>query len=84
MQTANATFFRHFDLVSVQPATEKLFAVRADFQARSPYYGVWQQCCGELDVDIVTLDMSQRLPFHVKRQQVGQASKLFVHGHNFQ
>ena len=39
------------------PTTEKLFA----------------QCCEKLDIDIISLDLSKRLPFFIKPKQVNVA-----------
>ena len=45
------------DILAVQPATEKLF----------------QQACKTLDVDIISLDMTERLPFYLKFPTVNAA-----------
>ena len=45
-----------YDLMSVRPLSDKVFL----------------QCCGSLAVDIVSLDLTGRLEFHLKRQQVKQ------------
>lgn len=46
-----------YDIIAVQPTTEKLF----------------QAACGTLEVDIISLDMSARLPFNLKHSTVGLA-----------
>jgi ribonuclease P/MRP protein subunit RPP1 len=45
---------KSFDIIAVAPATEKL----------------WAMACEKMDVDIIALDLSQRLPFFVKPKQV--------------
>ena len=45
-----------YDLLSVRPLSDKVFL----------------QCCGSLSVDIVSLDLTGRLEFYLKRQQVKQ------------
>eukprot|EP00053_Salpingoeca_punica_P007315 m.67107 g.67107 ORF g.67107 m.67107 type:complete len:345 (+) comp14092_c0_seq1:27-1061(+) len=50
-------YLKAFDVVAVQPATEKLFS----------------QVCSSLDVDIITLDLSKRLPYFLKMPPIGQA-----------
>jgi ribonuclease P/MRP protein subunit RPP1 len=47
----------------VQPQTEKLF----------------QQCCGSLEVDVIALDMTQRIPFYLKPAQLRQAVERGIH-----
>ncbi len=56
-QGTSSTLFSTFDIVAVTPTTDKLFA----------------QCCERLEVDIIALDLAQRLPFHIRTPQVGQA-----------
>ncbi|KAK3818386.1 MAG: ribonuclease P protein subunit p30-like protein [Benniella sp.] len=46
-----------YDIIAVQPTTEKLFLA----------------ACQTLDVDIISLDMSARLPFNLKFSTVGSA-----------
>ncbi|KAF9969007.1 hypothetical protein BGZ73_008846, partial [Actinomortierella ambigua] len=46
-----------YDLVAVQPTNEKLF----------------QAACSTFEVDIISLDMSTRLPFYLKHSTVGMA-----------
>eukprot|EP00041_Stephanoeca_diplocostata_P009089 m.138834 g.138834 ORF g.138834 m.138834 type:complete len:111 (-) comp17596_c0_seq12:432-764(-) len=48
---------KEFDIVAVNPTTEKL----------------WAQCCEKLEIDIISLDLSKRLPFFMKPKQIGQA-----------
>lgn len=38
-----------------------------------------QQCADKLDVDLISLDLSQRLPFHIKPPQIRQALARGVH-----
>ena len=54
---------KSYDLLAVQPQTEKLF----------------QQCCGSLEVDIIALDMTQRIPFYLKPPRVRQAIERGIH-----
>ncbi|XP_062509357.1 ribonuclease P protein subunit p30-like [Corticium candelabrum] len=54
---------KSYDLVAVQPQTDKLF----------------RQCCGSLDIDIIALDMTQRLPFYLRPPQVRQATDRGIH-----
>ena len=51
------------DILAVQPATEKLF----------------QQACKTLDVDIISLDMTERLPFYLKFPTVNAANERGIH-----
>jgi len=55
--------FTAYDILAVRPTTEKLF----------------QQCCGTLDVDVISLDVTSRLPFYLKHPQVGQAIERGIH-----
>lgn len=52
-----------FDILAVQPTTEKLY----------------QQACKSLEIDIISLDMSRRLPFHLKFPTVHAAVERGVH-----
>ena len=52
-----------FDILAVRPANEKQFL----------------QCCSTLEVDIISLDMTVRLPFYIKHPQVNQAIERGVH-----
>lgn len=52
-----------FDVLAVQPTTEKLY----------------QQACRSLEIDIISLDMSRRLPFHLKFPTVHAAVERGVH-----
>eukprot|EP00035_Acanthoeca_spectabilis_P026467 m.462800 g.462800 ORF g.462800 m.462800 type:complete len:290 (+) comp22802_c0_seq1:114-983(+) len=52
-----STAMKEFDVIAVQPTTEKL----------------WAQACEKLDVDLISLDLSKRLPFFVKPKQVNVA-----------
>ncbi|KAI0223767.1 Ribonuclease P protein subunit p30 [Lamellibrachia satsuma] len=47
-----------YDILAVQPTTEKLF----------------HTACTELEVDIISVDMTQRLPFFFRRQSIGVVS----------
>ncbi|XP_013790318.1 ribonuclease P protein subunit p30-like [Limulus polyphemus] len=49
---------KKYDILAVQPMNEKIF----------------QHVCGNMEVDIICLDLASRLPFTLKREQVGQAS----------
>ncbi|KAG5439185.1 hypothetical protein PCANB_001484 [Pneumocystis canis] len=46
-----------FDILAVRPTSEKMF----------------QHACTSMDVDIISLDMSQRLPFYIKHSTVSVA-----------
>lgn len=46
-----------FDILAVRPTSEKMF----------------QHACTSMDIDIISLDMSQRLPFYIKHSTVGLA-----------
>jgi hypothetical protein len=48
---------KSYDLLAVTPTSEKLF----------------QYACEKLDIDIIALDLSHRLPFYIKAPQVGMA-----------
>ena len=50
---------RSYDLVAVRPATGALFA----------------KCCTALEIDIISLDMSAKLPFHLRPQLVRLSSR---------
>ncbi|KAI9141205.1 RNase P subunit p30, partial [Paraphysoderma sedebokerense] len=50
-------FITSFDILSVTPTNDKLFQI----------------ACSTLDVDIISLDLSERLPFYIKRNLVGVA-----------
>ena len=52
-----------FDILAVQPATEKLF----------------QQACTTLEIDIISLDLTHRLPFLLKFPTVNAAIERGVH-----
>lgn len=55
--------FTAYDILAVRPTTEKLF----------------QQCCGSLEADIISLDLTSKLPFYLKLPQVNQAIERGVH-----
>ncbi|TGZ84868.1 PHP domain-like protein [Ascodesmis nigricans] len=48
---------QHYDILALRPTTEKLLL----------------QACQSLDADLISLDFSQRLPFHLKHKVVGLA-----------
>ena len=52
-----------YDILAVQPATEKLF----------------QQACKTLEIDIISLDMKDRLPFYLKFSTINAAIERGVH-----
>ncbi|KAG0335577.1 hypothetical protein BG000_007404 [Podila horticola] len=54
---ANNPSVLSYDILAVQPTNEKLF----------------QAACGTFEVDIISLDMSARLPFYLKHSTVGLA-----------
>jgi ribonuclease P/MRP protein subunit RPP1 len=53
----NNANFAAYDIVSVRPVNEKVF----------------QTACLQMDVDIVSVDLSVRLPFRLKHSTVGAA-----------
>ncbi|KAJ3023108.1 Ribonuclease P protein subunit p30 [Thoreauomyces humboldtii] len=53
----NSSFMAAYDLIAVQPTSEKMF----------------QQACGTMDVDIISLDMGNRLPWYLKQPTVNVA-----------
>ncbi|KAJ3090774.1 hypothetical protein HK102_002733 [Quaeritorhiza haematococci] len=55
--TTNNAIVASYDLVAVQPTTEKMF----------------QAACATFEIDIITLDLSMRLPFHLKHTTINQA-----------
>ncbi|KAL0210766.1 hypothetical protein P9112_009064 [Eukaryota sp. TZLM1-RC] len=59
----NSSHLRGYDLVAVRPTTEDTFRL----------------ACGELEVDVISIDLSQRLPFHLKHTQLKQALKRGVY-----
>lgn len=52
-----------FELIAVQPTSEKTF----------------HQACSNLDIDIITIDVTQRLPFHIKRASIHKALERGIH-----
>jgi ribonuclease P/MRP protein subunit RPP1 len=54
---------KQYDIVAVQPSDERTF----------------QQACTGLDVDVISIDFSQRLPYHLKLQHVQQAVERGVY-----
>nr|KAJ3419728.1 Ribonuclease P protein subunit p30 [Polyrhizophydium stewartii] len=52
-----------YDILAVHPKTEKLF----------------QAACQQLEVDIVSLDMGSRLPFHLRHPTINAAIQRGVH-----
>jgi ribonuclease P/MRP protein subunit RPP1 len=61
--TANNPILLSYDIVAVCPSNEKLF----------------QQCCQNLEIDIISLDLSHKLPFSVKTPIVQQAIARGIH-----
>ncbi|KAL1921386.1 uncharacterized protein VTP21DRAFT_11102 [Calcarisporiella thermophila] len=55
--TSTNALAQSYDLLAVKPTTEKGF----------------QHACSTLEIDIITLDLSTRLPFYLKHTTVGQA-----------
>ena len=55
-----------YDLLAVRPGSEKVF----------------QHACSTLNIDIISLDLSQRIPFYMKYPQVSQVHAILkrVHG----
>ncbi len=56
-QTSTNPYFLSFDVVAVQPLTEKMF----------------QAACANLEVDIIHLDLGSRIDFPVKKVNLTQA-----------
>jgi ribonuclease P/MRP protein subunit RPP1 len=54
---------KQYDVVAVQPSDERTF----------------QQACTGLDVDVISIDFTQRLPYHLKLQHVQQAVERGVY-----
>ena len=54
---------KQYDVVAVQPTDERTF----------------QQACTGLDVDVISIDFTQRLPYHLKLQHVQQAVERGVY-----
>ncbi|KAL5475147.1 hypothetical protein EMCRGX_G027210 [Ephydatia muelleri] len=52
-----------YDLLAVRPGSEKVF----------------QHACSTLNIDIISLDLSQRIPFYMKYPQVSQAMERGLH-----
>ncbi|KAJ1330612.1 hypothetical protein BSLG_009064 [Batrachochytrium salamandrivorans] len=63
IKTHGNPVLKSFDIISVQPTTEKLF----------------QASCQHLDVDIVSLDMGARLPFFLRHPTVNAAIQRGVY-----
>ncbi len=79
VQSGNVTFLKDFDIVAVQPATEKLFAVILQPSNVLSFFSLFsvftvQQACSELDVDIISLELGSRIPYYFKTPQIGQVS----------
>ncbi|KAI8808965.1 RNase P subunit p30-domain-containing protein [Cladochytrium replicatum] len=55
--TNPSQFFSSFDIIAVQPMNEKAF----------------QLACSTLDIDIISLDFSVRLPFYMRAPQINAA-----------
>ncbi|KAI3365046.1 hypothetical protein L3Q82_010083, partial [Scortum barcoo] len=64
--------YRCFDLLAVQPTTEKLFHVR--FTDTLFRYHSWKAACMLYDVDIVCISVTEKLPFSFKRAPVNGAA----------
>lgn len=56
-QSSNNPLLTSYDIVAVQPGTDSLFL----------------KCCQSPDIDIISFDMTQRLPFKLKHNIVTQA-----------
>lgn len=52
-----------FDILAVQPTTDKLY----------------QQACKTLEIDIISFDMTRRLPFHLRFPAIHAAAERGVH-----
>ncbi|XP_013393013.1 ribonuclease P protein subunit p30 [Lingula anatina] len=52
-----------YDITAVQPTTEKLF----------------HNCCTSDDVDIITFDMTEKIPFKIKRPSINKALEMGIH-----
>jgi ribonuclease P/MRP protein subunit RPP1 len=65
LHTLSATnpALKQYDVVAVQPCDERTF----------------QQACTGLDVDVISVDFTQRLPYHLKLQHVQQAVERGVY-----
>jgi ribonuclease P/MRP protein subunit RPP1 len=59
----NNSSLLQFDILAIQPQNDKVF----------------QQACTTFDVDIITLDMTGRLPFNLKHTTVGLAVTRGIH-----
>lgn len=57
MHTLQSADIQAYDLLAVQPTTEKLF----------------HMACGTLDVDIITVNMTEHMPFRYKRPSLNMA-----------
>jgi len=59
VHTLNASnpALRSYDLIAVRPSSERLF----------------QHAVSQMDIDIISIDFSQKVPFYLKRPQLGQA-----------
>jgi len=56
-KTKGVQVLRCYDILAVRPTNQDLFA----------------KACTELEVDIITLDMTRRVPFSFRREPVGKA-----------
>ena len=54
VQSSSNPMLQQYDLVAVQPTTDKLF----------------HTCCTALEIDIISFDMSRRIDYHFKRPSV--------------
>lgn len=61
--TLSSDVVQSFDILAVQPTTEKLY----------------QQACKSLEIDVISLDMTRRLSFHLRFPQTHAAVERGVH-----
>ena len=49
--------YKTYDIIAVRPTNEKMFL----------------QCCTQIDCDIISLDLGEKLGFYLKKQSIGEA-----------
>eukprot|EP01119_Soliformovum_irregulare_P010479 TRINITY_DN2584_c0_g1_i1.p1 TRINITY_DN2584_c0_g1~~TRINITY_DN2584_c0_g1_i1.p1 ORF type:complete len:352 (+),score=49.65 TRINITY_DN2584_c0_g1_i1:120-1058(+) len=64
MMTTIGPIAKQFDIIAVQPNTEELF----------------KACCKDVDLDIITIDLSKILPFRIKpvQQRLIKSRNIFI------
>ena len=59
-----------------------MIAMRLLFMTDPSCSSPLQMCCNDMDVDIISIDMTQRVPYYFKRQSVSPVSNI-LSGRNY-